>query len=317
MGENLPWQNVAISVWGGPAIRFTLERRSPPVVSPVKLPLEQGFRRKAFVTLLPFLKWPGGKRWLIARHSAAFPATFGRYFEPFLGAGSVFFHLRPDRAVLGDKNGELVELFRVVAWRRKQLETSLQEHQRKHGERHYYGVRGSIPTNPVERAARTLYLNRTCFNGMYRVNLAGHFNVPKGEKTAVVMDTDDFLAAAKLLRRTELRVSDFEPLVEEAKVGDLVFADPPYIVGHNNNGFVKYNELLFKWDDQVRLANALARARDRGVKVVSTNAAHSAVERLYRRQGFSLRRVERYSSLSGVSEGRCQFQEVIISANCD
>jgi DNA adenine methylase len=244
------------------------------------------------------------------------PAVFGRYFEPFLGGGSVFFHLQPRRAVLGDSNAELIEAFKVVAWRRRRLERLLQEHQRKHGKRHYYAVRCQVPDDPVERAARTLYLNRTCFNGMYRVNLGGEFNVPKGEKTAVVMDDDDFAAAAKLLRRAELRVSDFEPLIDEAKGGDLVFADPPYIVGHNNNGFVKYNEKLFKWDDQIRLAIALARARKRGVKVVATNAAHAEIERLYRQLSFTISPVKRYSSISGSSEGRCQFQELIISANC-
>jgi DNA adenine methylase len=202
------------------------------------------------VPLLPFMKWPGGKRWLIARHSAVLPTSFGRYFEPFLGGGSVFFHLQPELAVLGDINPELVELYKAVAWRRRRLESLLQEHQRNHGKRHYYSVRSRMPSDPVERAARTLYLNRTCFNGMYRVNLTGQFNVPKGEKTAVVMDTDDFAAAAKLLRRADLRVSDFERLVDEAQAGDLVFADPPYIVGHNNNGFVKYNEKLFRCPDQ-------------------------------------------------------------------
>jgi len=197
------------------------------------------------VPLLPFMKWPGGKRWFIARHSAVLPTTFGRYVEPFLGGGSVFFHLQPESALLGDFNSELIDVFKAVAWRRRRLENLLQEHQRKHGTRYYYSVRSQIPSDPVERAARTLYLNRTCFNGMYRVNLSGQFNVPKGEKTAVVMDTDDFAATAKLLRRADLRVSDFESLVDEAEAGDLVFADPPYIVGHNNNGLVRYNEKLF------------------------------------------------------------------------
>src|SRR5207249_1865757 len=143
-------------------------------------PLDRG---ASSVPLLPFMKWPGGKRWFVCRHSAMLPATFGRYVEPFLGGGSVFFHLQPGRAILGDTNAELIELFKVVARRRKQLESLLQEHQKNHGKRHYYRVRSRVPTDPVERAARTLYLNRTCFNGMYRVNLAGQFNVPKGEKT--------------------------------------------------------------------------------------------------------------------------------------
>jgi DNA adenine methylase len=261
------------------------------------------------------MKWPGGKRWFIARHAAVLPTTYNRYFEPFLGGGSVFFHLAPKRAVLGDTNAELIELFRVVAWRRCRLECLLQQHQTRHSERHYYAVRASVPVEAVQRAARILYLNRTCFNGMYRVNLDGVFNVPIGEKTTVVMDTDDFRAAARLLRRAEMRVSDFEPLVNEAKTGDLIFADPPYIVGHNNNGFVKYNEKLFKWEDQIRLASALIRAKNRGAKVVATNAAHDEIEKLYKRWGFTIERVERYSSISGDSDGRCRFQEIIVTGN--
>jgi DNA adenine methylase len=266
--------------------------------------------------MVPFLKWPGGKRWLIARYASLLPSAFGRYFEPFLGGGSVFFHIEPDRAVLGDTNAELIATYRAVKHRRMRLEKLLAAHQRRHSPEHYYRVRDTVPGDWVERAARTIYLNRTCFNGMYRVNLAGEFNVPIGTKTAVLMPTDDFAGAARLLRRAKLLVSDFEPLIDEAEEGDLVFADPPYITGHNNNGFVKFNDLLFKWTDQVRLANALARARDRGVKVVATNAAHSGVRDLYRQRGFKLQTVERYSSISGTAEYRAHFQELIILANC-
>ena len=265
--------------------------------------------------MIPILKWPGGKRWFISRHADLLPTTFGRYFEPFLGGGSIFFHLQPKQAVLADCNSELIAVYMAVAWRRKRLEALLREHHEKHGKRHYYRVRNNVPVDPVERAARTLYLNRTCFNGMYRVNLAGQFNVPKGTKKAVVLDTDDFAAAAKLLRRAELRVSDFGPVINEAMAGDLVFADPPYIVGHIDNGFVKYNDKLFKWEDQVRLAESLSKARDRGVKVVATNAAHSAVEKLYEQRGFTLSQVERYSSISGTADSRKQFRELIIRAN--
>jgi DNA adenine methylase len=265
----------------------------------------------------PFLKWPGGKRWFISRYSSLLPTRFNTYFEPFLGAGSVFFHLKPPYAVLGDVNADVVDLYRAVAWRRISFEIRLQEHQERHGKRYYYDVRRQVPQALVERAARTLYLNRTSFNGMYRVNQAGEFNVPKGVKTKVVMDTDDFVAAAKLLRSAKIRVSDFEPLIDEASARDLVFADPPYVVGHNNNGFVKYNEKLFKWDDQIRLANALNRARKRKVKIVATNAAHADVEQLYKKRGFFIHQVERYSSISGSSHGRCKFREIVITANCD
>jgi DNA adenine methylase len=164
----------------------------------------------------------------------------------------------------------------------------------------------------MERAARVIYLNRTCFNGIYRVNQDGKFNVPKGTRDSILFDTDDFAAAAKLLRRAEIRVADFEELVNEAKRTDLVFADPPYTVRHNLNGFIKYNEKLFSWDDQVRLAAALARARDRGAHIVSTNANHQSVRRLYRSHGFRLKRISRFSSISAAAESRRQFEELLI-----
>jgi DNA adenine methylase len=266
--------------------------------------------------MTPFLKWPGGKRWFVARHPELLPTSFDRYFEPFLGAGSTFFHLEPARAVLADCNRELIAVYRAVRHRRKRLEQLLASHQRRHSQEYYYTVRDTIPAEAVERAARTIYLNRTCFNGMYRVNLTGEFNVPVGTKTSVLLPTDDFASVARLLRQAQLRVSDFEPVIDEAKRGDLVFADPPYVVGHNNNGFLKYNEHLFKWADQERLADTLARARDRGVKILATNADHSAVRELYRQRSFTLMSVERYSSISSTSSSRKPFQELIILANC-
>lgn len=266
--------------------------------------------------MTPFLKWPGGKRWLAARHAKLFPASFGCYFEPFLGGGSVFFYLKPTRAVLADTNRELIAAYRIVKRSSKRLEQLLAEHQRQHGEEHYYSVRKTIPSDAVERAARTLYLNRTCFNGMYRVNLAGEFNVPIGTKNAVLLPTDDFAAASRLLKSADLRVSDFEPVIDAAEEGDFVFADPPYIVGHNNNGFVKYNEILFRWSDQTRLADALVRARERGVKVLATNADHAEVRELYSQRGFTFVTVQRYSSISSASASRKQFQELVIRANC-
>jgi len=176
-----------------------------------------------------------------------------------LGGGSVFFHLKPEKAILADCIHELITVYAAVKLRHKRLEALLKEHQKQHGTDHYYLVRDNVPPDRVARAARTLYLNRTCFNGMYRVNLNGQFNVPKGTKTAVVLDTDNFAGAARLLRRATLRVSDFEPIIDQAEAGDFVFADPPYITGHNNNGFVRYNDKLFKWEDQDRLALKQAR----------------------------------------------------------
>lgn len=266
--------------------------------------------------MIPLLKWPGGKRWFVSHHRDLLPLTYNRYFEPFLGGGSVFFHLEPKRAVLGDTNAELIATYKVVKRNRKALEALLEDHQRRHSVEYYYRVRDAIPAGKIEQAARTLYLNRTCFNGIYRVNSKGEFNVPVGTRASVIRDTDDFVAAARLLKAADLRVADFEPLIEEACAGDLVFADPPYTVQHNNNGFVKYNELLFRWADQERLAETLRRAKDRGVKVVATNADHSTVRELYEQRGFLVRALERNSSISGSSASRKRIQELVILANC-
>ncbi len=260
----------------------------------------------------PFLKWPGGKRWFVSMHGDVFPRSYRRYIEPFLGSGSVYFHLCPEHALLGDTNEELIAAYRGLRLGWKKAHALLREHQEKHDVRHYYLVREQEPRCNIERAARLIYLNRTCFNGIYRVNRKGEFNVPKGTRDSVLFETDDFAAAARLLRGAELRVADFEVLVNEAKRNDLVFADPPYTIRHNLNGFIKYNEKLFSWDDQVRLAATLARARDRGAFVVSTNANHASVQRLYRLHGFRLKSISRFSSISATAGSRGEFEELLI-----
>lgn len=265
--------------------------------------------------MTPFLKWPGGKRWFVANHAKLLPKAFNRYIEPFLGGGSVFFHLKPNQSILSDLNPELIATYKAIRDGWDALSERLRSHQSNHvNDDYYYAIRESKPRLPVTKAARMIYLNRTCFNGIYRVNLAGKFNVPKGTKDAVVLETDDFEGAAALLATAELRISDFEPIIDHAQENDLIFADPPYTVRHNVNGFLKYNEQLFSWDDQVRLADALARARTRGAKIVSTNANHDSVRRLYRERGFLLKAVSRYSSISADPKSRKQFEELVIHA---
>ena len=264
----------------------------------------------------PFLKWPGGKRWLVSGEYADVfaPNPLGCYIEPFIGGGSVFFHLRPARAILGDANADLIAAYKAIKQDWRSVARRLRRHQAAHSRGHYYDVRNSAPTCPLQRAARFIYLNRTCFNGIYRVNLRGVFNVPKGSKTAVVLPSDDFESIAHLLADTAFRPGDFEPLIDEAKNGDLVFADPPYTVRHNLNGFVKYNERLFSWDDQVRLVKALTRARERGARIVATNANHASVRGLYARFGFGFRTVTRYSSISATPRSRKHFGELIVTS---
>jgi DNA adenine methylase len=140
----------------------------------------------------PFLKWPGGKRWLISKYAHFFPKTLQTYIEPFLGSGSVFFHLAPEKALLGDTNQELIGTYSGLRDDPISVEDALVMHEMNHCKDYYYGVRDSRPRTSHMKAARFIYLNRTCFNGIYRVNLNGTFNVPKGSKTEVVFEDDDF-----------------------------------------------------------------------------------------------------------------------------
>ena len=260
----------------------------------------------------PFLKWPGGKRWLVSNYSDLFPTNFETYIEPFLGSGSVFFHLLPRKALLGDTNSELIATYSGLRDDPFGVESALFTHEMNHCEDYYYGVRDSRPKKSHMRAARFIYLNRTCFNGIYRVNLNGEFNVPKGSKTEVIFEDDDFEKASRSLRRAKIYISDFETLIDKAGRGDFIFADPPYTVRHNCNAFIKYNENLFSWNDQVRLASALGRARDRGARILATNANHKAVRSLYKDRSFCLRSISRFSSISADSLHRDQFDELIV-----
>lgn len=273
-------------------------------------------RSQRIPALHPFLRWPGGKRWLVASYPECLPRRIGgRYLEPFLGGGTVFFHLRPARAVLSDINKELIQTYKAVQSHPRAVEEALWDHHLRHREmpdEHYYTVRGNIPENLAERAARFIYLNRTCFNGIYRVNFDGQFNVPRGTKRNVILDEDVWNAWSEALEVSQLCCVDFEVVVDEAERGDFVFADPPYTVRHNLNGFVKYNEVLFSWEDQVRLAEALVRARKRGVRILMTNANHDSVRSLYGR-GFKVATTARFSAISANAAGRNAFEELIVT----
>jgi DNA adenine methylase len=267
------------------------------------------------LSLSPFLKWPGGKRWFVQKHAELLPKTYKRYIEPFLGGGSVFFHLQPSNSILGDMNPDVIAAYSGIKENWKALVRSLRFHEREHSDDHFYNVRARKPNNNIQRASRMLYLNRTCFNGIYRVNLRGEFNVPRGSKDAVLLETDNFEGISRALQSADIRLEDFEVLIDEAESGDFIFADPPYTVRHNLNGFTKYNEKLFSWQDQERLAAALIRARDRGAYVVLTNANHSSVRDLYEGQGFHFVTTSRFSSISASAGSRKQFEELIILSN--
>lgn len=259
----------------------------------------------------PFLKWAGGKRWLVQNHADLFPKKFNRYIEPFLGSGAVFFYLEPEKAILSDANGRLIETYQAIKENYKLVEKHLREHQRKHSKEHYYSVRSKSFQSKFTRAGQFIYLNRTCWNGLYRENKKGIFNVPIGTKKNVLLKTDDFKAVANILKKVELKFQDFEKSISIAKDGDFIFVDPPYTVAHNNNGFVKYNQNIFSWADQERLKECLKCASDRGAEIVLTNANHDSVINLYENE--TIRQLNRKTVISGINSGRSKTSELIIN----
>ena len=258
---------------------------------------------------LPFLKWTGGKRWLASEIEAIAPAQYGRYIEPFLGGGAVFFHLRPWPASLSDINGDLINAYRQVRDDVNGVIDRLRRFRIDPDE--YLNVRDSVPRRPITRAVRFLYLNRTAFNGIYRVNREGRFNVPFGCKPGTVLCDEAILrSASKSLQNRKLSVCDFKDAIDAAEAGDFVYADPPYTTKHDNNGFQRYNEVIFSWEDQVRLADCCRRAKKRGVQVIVSNANHSPILELYR--GFRSKIVDRSSLISGPIHGRGKTVEAVV-----
>jgi len=262
--------------------------------------------------ILPFLKWPGGKRWVADQIAEIIRPHLTRdYYEPFLGGGAVFFRLQPKRATLSDINGDLINTYHAVRDSVGRLISALRA--LPVDKSTYDRLRADEPAERFEQAVRFLYLNRTAFAGMYRLNLSGRFNVPYGggERTAKVLWATPLLkAASHALSTVKIRQSDFEPILDSATRGDVVYCDPTYTVAHNCNGFVRYNERNFSWADQVRLARAAKRASRRGVKVVITNANHPTVRDLYPSARFTV--LHRRSLVSTDASKRRDVTELLV-----
>ena len=259
----------------------------------------------------PFLKWVGGKRWLTQKYPDLFALKFKRYVEPFLGSGAVFFHVAPARSFLSDINSELVNVYSCIRADHQRVYAKLRSHARHHSDRYYYEVRSKKFRSPFSRAAQMLYLNRTCWNGLYRENLKGEFNVPRGTKDSVLLADDDFASVAKLLSTATITSCDFEDVITQTRRGDFVFIDPPYTVRHNSNGFIKYNESIFSWSDQERLASVLKRKAGSGAAYLLTNAYHPSVIDLYSKFARIIP-AERASVLSADRQHRGRTKEAII-----
>ena len=231
--------------------------------------------------IAPFLKWAGGKRWLVAQHPELFPTTPQHLIEPFCGSSAVYFSLNPTTATLSDANTRLIECYLTIRDNVENFLHHFHAYASLHCRQFYYALRQQTLPTPEERAAQFLYLNRVCFNGIYRENLSGVFNVPMGTKPSAILQTDDFCSISATLQSAEILHCDFEKSIDASQSGEFLYVDPPYVTKHNFNGFAKYNQRIFSWADQERLAKAVMRAHLRGVSIVVSNADHPDVHALY------------------------------------
>lgn len=256
----------------------------------------------------PLLKWPGGKRGLLKWLLPLVPESFESYYEPFFGSGALFFAITPSKGVVADNNPDLVNCYVQVRNHPDEVIDYLTK--LKNTEEDYYRIRRETPLDDIEKAARVIYLMSLSFNGIYRLNLKGQFNVPYGHKTYLQpCNPERIRAASAALSPVDIICADFAESVAGAKEGDLVYIDPPYTVAHSNNGFLKYNSKIFSWDDQKRLATVVSKLAKRGCKVIISNANHSSILQLY--PGFKKQLVERPSVIAASSEFRKQITECI------
>ncbi len=230
----------------------------------------------------PVIKWAGGKRQMLEQYRQYFPSTFGRYHEPFLGGAAVYFHLSPPVAVLSDSNDELINMYRMIQTKVDLLIEDLSRHW--NNSEYYYLVREMKvkDLSDVQRASRFIFLNKTCFNGLYRVNRKGIFNVPFGNyKSPKIADVDTLLAANRALRKALLVRADFEVVLENARSGDFVYFDPPYFPVSQTANFTDFTNQPFGAAEQERLAIVFDKLARRGCNVMLSNSDTPYIRELF------------------------------------
>ena len=229
----------------------------------------------------PILKWPGGKRWLSSLLADLIRNELENcYYEPFVGGGAIFLAVNPPKAILSDINDQLIDFYRTCVKIPNEVVTRARRF--SNVEEDYYVARSSRPRTPAGKAGRFLYLNRTCWGGIFRLNRQGEFNVPFGDSGRVICCRKAVCDAANRFKAAEFLCRDFSEAFEEAQAGDVVFADPPYTSRGQFNGFVRYNENKFSWEDQVRVSVSARSARNRGAFVIVCGSFHREVLALYR-----------------------------------
>lgn len=269
-------------------------------------------KNKLEIKAKPFLRWAGGKRWLTKHINVINQLQVNNYYEPFLGGGSIFFYVENyNIAHLSDLNFELIETYQCL---RDDVNSVIMELEKfDNNELEYYSVRSTNPTDKTIRAAKFIYLNKTSFNGIYRVNKNGKFNVPYGfRKNIDIVDKSNLIKVSQKLKGTEIENHDFFDTENKIQKGDLVFLDPPYTVAHENNGFIEYNQKIFSIEDQYRLSLLIEKIKDIGAYYIMTNAKHQAILEIYKNIDKPIT-LSRSSTIGGIGAKRETYNEYIYS----
>ncbi len=272
------------------------------------------------VAAQPFLKWAGGKSAIADQILKRFPgdARARTYREPFLGGGAIFFKLQPERAFLTDALTDLVNAYTVVQTRVEVLITRLEKLRATHSAEQFYEIRTRFnaereagKADRIDRAAWLVYLNKTCFNGLFRTNSKGEFNVPVGKyQNPRVVDPGEMRVASAVLADAEIEAQPFDHLLDVAEAGDLIYLDPPYVPLSKTSSFSGYHEGVFTLDDQARLAEVFRKLDERGCLLALSNSDTPAVRELYR--GFDLSTIIAPRAISSKASTRGEVSEVLV-----
>jgi DNA adenine methylase len=287
-----------------------------PRTKPQQLELYEGDNLRHRGHCLPFLKWPGGKRQLLDELIRRMPKKYNRYFEPFVGGGALFFRIQPEYGYISDVNPDLINVYEVVQNQVEELIESLKRHENT--EDYFYRLREADRTDQykswtnVEKASRSIFLNKTCFNGLYRMNSMGYFNVPYGfYKSPRIVDEQNLLSCSVLLRNTEIALAPFEAVSRKTRKGDLVYFDPPYVPLNKTSSFTKYYKDDFDDDGQFSLRELCDTLTKKGVLFMLSNSFTGMVKELYKDYRVSTVRANR--AINCKSTGRGKINELIIT----
>jgi DNA adenine methylase len=259
----------------------------------------------------PPIKWAGGKTQLLSQLRPLFPEGFNLYLEPFVGGGAVFFDLQPNRAVLIDSNYELINFYQVVKNNLEELLRDLKKH--KNSKEYYYKIRSLDPDqmDSIERASRFLYLNKTCFNGLWRVNKRGQFNVPFGRyKNPNYRDKENLCMVSAALQNAEIICDDFSIVLDYVSLGDFVYLDPPYHPLSKTANFTNYTEEPFDEQDQMRLVEVFRELDARNCNVMLSNSDTEFIRSLYK--GYDIKTVYAKRAINSKGDKRGPVKELVI-----